>query len=167
MKQSIAHIALVVGWDRPLATFFAQVWDKRSGDIETQDDDGEWLLWVGCEWGEIRSLEELASLLSAYVELPEEIFVPRQETGQPGLIQHEEARVPVPHRRPVGARRREPGADLLEGEHADLAARIGGRHERGDAGQGEGAGAALRRGWDNPVAHVEARVDARRQREHH
>jgi hypothetical protein len=58
---------IVVGWDNPLLTYFAQVWDERSSE------DYEPELWVGCKIGEIETVDELAEVVAAYGELPAEI----------------------------------------------------------------------------------------------
>jgi hypothetical protein len=61
------HVAIVVGWDTPLRTFFAQVWDER-------DEDGdEPLLWAGCRSGEVRTVEHLERLLSPYATIPPDV----------------------------------------------------------------------------------------------
>ncbi|RUL86972.1 hypothetical protein [Tautonia sociabilis] len=58
---------IVIGWDNPLETFFAQVWDG-----EPADDDGV-ELWVGCEIGEIEDVEELVEIVAPYAEIPAEV----------------------------------------------------------------------------------------------
>ena len=40
-----SQLRIVVGWDRPLQTYFAQVWD--GGELEA----GNLLLWAGAEFG--------------------------------------------------------------------------------------------------------------------
>ncbi len=67
------HIAVVVGWDDPLSTFFAQVWDERAVEFGNPDDEPEPLLWAGCFAGEIRTVEHLDRALSPFAVLPEEI----------------------------------------------------------------------------------------------
>lgn len=66
------HIAVVVGWDNPLSTFFAQVWDERAVEFGNPDDEPEPLLWAGCRHGEIRTVEHLGRVLSPYAVVPPE-----------------------------------------------------------------------------------------------
>ena len=49
---------IVIGWDNPLETFFAQVWDGEPGDDYGVE------LWIGCEIGEIEDVEELAEIVA-------------------------------------------------------------------------------------------------------
>jgi len=73
IHNGVTYTVVVVGWDGPLATYFAQVWDQR--DVEFGDPDAEDipLLWAGCRAGEIRTVEHLDSVLAPYATLPEEI----------------------------------------------------------------------------------------------
>ncbi|QJX01098.1 hypothetical protein [Frigoriglobus tundricola] len=67
------YTVVVVGWDRPLSSFFAQVWDERDLEFGNPDDEPEPLLWAGCRAGEIRTVEHLDRVLSPYTSLSEEI----------------------------------------------------------------------------------------------
>lgn len=60
-----------VGWDPPLSTDFAMAFDPPvSGDL--LDDETE-VFWVGCEPGEIPTVEVLADVLAEHdVPLPPE-----------------------------------------------------------------------------------------------
>ena len=60
------HLRLVVGWDRPLRTYFAQVWDERLPEVELEEDAIR--LWVGCFAGEITSPEALAEAVKEYAD---------------------------------------------------------------------------------------------------
>jgi len=60
-------LTVVVGWDNPLGTFFAQV-DRQQDDDDPRDPT---LLWVGCIPGEILRTEDLVQPLAPYVELTE------------------------------------------------------------------------------------------------
>jgi hypothetical protein len=55
------HHTIVVGWDNPLKTFYAQVWDERT----------EELVWFGSAKGEIPNVEDLAEVLAPYGDLPD------------------------------------------------------------------------------------------------
>ena len=64
-----SHWKIVVGWDNPLETFFAQVWDER----RCSDDYGvELVLCVGTFVCEVASIEELEYALAPFGELSEE-----------------------------------------------------------------------------------------------
>ena len=58
-----------VGWDRPMQTFFAQVWPVAESG-EREDDP---ILWVGLEHDEIQSLDVLQDHLRPYVRIPDEV----------------------------------------------------------------------------------------------
>jgi hypothetical protein len=59
---------IVLGWDNPLQTFFAQVWPGH--------DDDAWeepLLWVGCLAGELATIDALTGALEPFGEIPEDL----------------------------------------------------------------------------------------------
>ena len=62
-------LSVVVGWDNPLQTFFAQVARLAVAD----DDDDDMLLWVGAEPREVITVEELARHLAPFADLAPEI----------------------------------------------------------------------------------------------
>lgn len=64
------HLEVVVGWDPPLRTFFAQVWD-RSLD---EDDPAAELLWIGCMPGEIRDPQTIRTAVAPWAPLTDEIL---------------------------------------------------------------------------------------------
>lgn len=59
-------LVIVAGWDNPLETYFAQVWD--GGEPEA----GDLLLWLGGERGEVVTISALVDHLAPYAEIPEE-----------------------------------------------------------------------------------------------
>lgn len=63
---------LVIGWDRPLYTFFAQVWDRPCpmGDME----ETAICLWVGCTRGEVTAADHLAEAVREYCDIPEDVL---------------------------------------------------------------------------------------------
>lgn len=63
---------VIVGWDHPLQTYFAQV---KSTLLEKTDPDDPFLLWVGCSLREIYEIEDLARKLRRYAEIPQEMRV--------------------------------------------------------------------------------------------
>lgn len=75
-------VVVIVGWDRPLDTFFAQVWDvpPHASDHE----DGRLLLWAGCDLNEVESVDELARLLAQFTPIPEALRV-RLEKDRLGI----------------------------------------------------------------------------------
>jgi hypothetical protein len=63
-------LTVVVGWDNPLSTFFAQV-DR----VQDADDPSEpVLLWIGSQLGEVTQAEQLADPLAPYAELTPELI---------------------------------------------------------------------------------------------
>ncbi len=69
-------VVCVVGWDRPLGTFFAQ------GFIQQADDDlrdRPPLFWVGGDFGEITSVEALQEAIAGWVVLPRALVQQLQE----------------------------------------------------------------------------------------
>ena len=63
-------LTVVVGWDNPLSTFFAQV-ERIQEDDDRRDPI---LLWIGSELGEIAQAEQLAGPLARYAELTPELI---------------------------------------------------------------------------------------------
>jgi hypothetical protein len=62
---------VLIGWDNPLNTYFAQVAD---GKIEDFDEDHDPLLWIGCSYGEIPSVSDLRKAISPYAEIPPDTY---------------------------------------------------------------------------------------------
>ena len=58
---------VAVGWDRPLQTFFAQVFTPTNEEPE----EGEATIWVGTEPGELPSPESALRVVEAYADVPE------------------------------------------------------------------------------------------------
>ncbi len=56
----------VVGWDRPLETFFAQVFTKASPEEDA-------IVWVGTDYREIRSAEAAIAAVEQYAVVPDDI----------------------------------------------------------------------------------------------
>lgn len=74
----------VVGFDRPLQTLFAQVFsrtpeaeDPEAGSArdnkEDGDEDGEILLWVGTEPGELLDPEAAIALVAPHAVIPDDL----------------------------------------------------------------------------------------------
>ncbi len=62
-------IGATVGWDRPLQTFFAQVFFRT----EDEPEEGEALIWVGTEPGELPTAEAAIAIVAPHVEVPTEL----------------------------------------------------------------------------------------------
>lgn len=60
-------IRVVIGWDRPLQTFFAQVFTPTDDEPE----EGEATIWLGTEPGELPTPELAIRVAEAYAEIPE------------------------------------------------------------------------------------------------
>jgi len=63
-RSDIDHA--VVGWDRPLETFFAQVFTKASPEEDA-------IVWVGTDYREIRTPEAAIAAVDQYAIVPEDI----------------------------------------------------------------------------------------------
>jgi hypothetical protein len=62
-------LTVIVGWDNPLSTFFAQV-ERLQNDDDPRDPI---LFWIGSGPGEVAQAEQLAGLLAPYAELTSEL----------------------------------------------------------------------------------------------
>ncbi len=69
-KGKEAYWKVVVGWDNPLETFFAQVLDERD---ECPEEEGL-LLWVGTTVEEVTAVESLAAAVEPYGKIPEDVW---------------------------------------------------------------------------------------------
>lgn len=56
---------VVVGWDRPMRTFFAQVTDP------TREEEDQILCWAGGLFDEHKSVDGLAAAIAEYAEIDE------------------------------------------------------------------------------------------------
>lgn len=57
---------VIVGWDHPLLTFFAQVIDRAKEDA---GDDDKFMLWVGTRPRELYEIADLARAIRKYADL--------------------------------------------------------------------------------------------------
>jgi hypothetical protein len=62
-------MSVTVGWDNPLATFFAQV----TRDIDADGDGDPIVLWIGGTFGEAPRAEDLVAPLAPYASLTPEM----------------------------------------------------------------------------------------------
>lgn len=56
--------SVVVGWDNPMMTFFAQVLDEQA-----EEDADPVLLWLGTQHGEVTRPEDLVRPLAPFADL--------------------------------------------------------------------------------------------------
>ena len=63
------RFTVIVGWDNPLQTYFAQVWDVK---LQDENDEG-CVFWVGTHPGSVRRVSDLARVISGYAALPEDL----------------------------------------------------------------------------------------------
>src|SRR5438105_4387074 len=79
---------IVLGWNPPLSTYFAQVWKGEPGSSENipsdhLDYEPEPLFWIGVTREEIPTVETLAECLKPYATIPAELTATlRAERGQ-------------------------------------------------------------------------------------
>lgn len=66
LKAGVDATEAVVGWDRPLQTFYVQVLRKS----EANDGDSEELLWEGAEMGQLKTPDEALRLLEPFCDIP-------------------------------------------------------------------------------------------------
>lgn len=62
-------VRAMVGWDRPLQTFFAQVFFRT----EDEPDEGEALIWFGTEPGELLTAADAIAVVAPHVEVPADL----------------------------------------------------------------------------------------------
>lgn len=67
--DQVSVIKAVIGWDRPLQTFFAQVFTLT----EAGDEEGEATIWLGTEPGELASPEAAIAVVAPYAIIPEDL----------------------------------------------------------------------------------------------
>lgn len=66
IPATLPGVTVVVGWDNPMSTFFAQV-------TRIQDDDDERdpvAFWIGGAQGDVPTAEALADWLAPYADIP-------------------------------------------------------------------------------------------------
>ena len=63
---------LVVGWDRPLWTFFAQVWERRPAPNGAEEE--VICCWVGCAPGEVTAADYLADAVREFCDIPDDVL---------------------------------------------------------------------------------------------
>jgi hypothetical protein len=66
-------LTVILGWDRPLDTFFAQVWDVPAG--ADHYEQGKLLRWVGVAWEEVPRVEDLQHAIAPFADIPPALAV--------------------------------------------------------------------------------------------
>jgi hypothetical protein len=66
------NLTVVVGWDPPLRTYFAQVMDFTA---ENEDADDEQIdhLWIGTDWDEIQQPGQVLDAVRPYATVPADL----------------------------------------------------------------------------------------------
>jgi hypothetical protein len=67
--KSPAH-KVIVGWDHPLLTYFAQVIVRAK---EAAGKDDKFALWIGCSLREIYEVDDLTRRIARFAELTPEM----------------------------------------------------------------------------------------------
>lgn len=120
-----AH-SVVVGWDNPLHTFFADVYDLS---VPEDSDDDDLLLSLGNRHDAIQTVEELQAQLSEYAVIPNETAVLLNEEKADGLKNH--APTPLQQQMETLAKAVEaqlnpkPNGDLIEVSKCQIDWRLG------------------------------------------
>lgn len=69
-KADQPHVVrATVGWDRPLQTFFAQVFFRT----EDEPEEGEALIWFGTEPGELLTAEAVIAVVGPHAIIPKNL----------------------------------------------------------------------------------------------
>ncbi|AOH87104.1 hypothetical protein AWL63_23280 (plasmid) [Sphingomonas panacis] len=69
-KAEIADvISVTIGWDRPLQTFFAQVFFRTEAEAE----EGEPLIWHGTAPGELPTAEAAIAIVAPFADIPTDL----------------------------------------------------------------------------------------------
>src|SRR3954451_9231344 len=66
MDSSREGMEILIGWDQPMNTFFAQVWAKR--------DDEEPVVWLGNAFDQVQEPEEMAEDLEPFGAMPDDLL---------------------------------------------------------------------------------------------
>lgn len=68
LKGRKPSVTVIVGWDPPMTTYFAQVWD--SPDKSRHYESGNLLLWLGTSFSEVEEVDALKEAVEPFVTLP-------------------------------------------------------------------------------------------------
>ncbi|MDR7103875.1 hypothetical protein [Croceicoccus sp. BE223] len=62
-------VRVTIGWDRPLQTFFAQVFFAT----DEEPEEGEALIWIGTEPGELLTAEAAIAVVAPHAIVPADL----------------------------------------------------------------------------------------------
>ncbi len=70
------NLEIVVGWDSPLNTYFCIIEDLSIEPPENEEDEeiDPIVLWVGSNYDEVLSLEDLCDKIADYATIPSDIL---------------------------------------------------------------------------------------------
>jgi hypothetical protein len=68
-SEEHSHLRIVIGWDDPLNTFFAQVFNPEIDE----DDPGYEVLWIGTAYQEIHDMDKVIEALAPWAVVPQDI----------------------------------------------------------------------------------------------
>lgn len=72
--REVPGLEVAVGWDRPLATYFAIVSrEDEPGDEDAKDDGDPVLLWLGTTYGEILDPASIIAAVARFAILPDDL----------------------------------------------------------------------------------------------
>jgi hypothetical protein len=84
-KGNLPGLNIVVGWDKPLETYFAQVW---SGP---EPEKGTLRLWTGTMRSTLPTVESLITQIAPYGDIPPAVLAQLRDDprrcGEPTLVQ--------------------------------------------------------------------------------
>lgn len=69
--DAVGVVRATIGWDRPLQTFFAQVFWRTADEPE----QGEPLVWLGTEPGELYTAEAAIAVVAPHAVVPDDLAV--------------------------------------------------------------------------------------------
>lgn len=66
---------VVVGWDNPLRTLFAQVQDLvLEEQAELDDEIDPIILWIGTQYDEHQNLEHFQAAIASFAQIPDDVI---------------------------------------------------------------------------------------------
>ena len=73
LKPGVDATEAWAGWDRPLQTFYVQVFRRNETGDDSDEAEEEELLWVGSDVGELRTPDEALRLLAPWCNIPDDL----------------------------------------------------------------------------------------------
>lgn len=67
------HHEVVVGWDNPLQTFFAQVYDLKATEDDLGEGDEVMLVWVGTQPRQITDIDKLREFVYNFAVIESDV----------------------------------------------------------------------------------------------